>query len=163
MTLIRPSLLIGPASKTVVLGRPIWRISFPPVLWGSKSSSIWTISILIFIFISRPVFGFVLHVRCLCLIIWNKERVACSWKRYRLVEKCALTLVIISRSSRWHITNIICWSAAAATACCISKGHMTQGPRLVSGHGPLWEKAFFVKPHKRTIIRHELGCSELKG
>ena len=94
--------------------------------------------------------GIVLYVRLLCLIIWNKERVACSWKRYRL-EKGALTLVIISRSSRCHITNIIFWSAAAATACCISKGHVAQGPRLVSGHGPLWETVFFVKPHKREL------------
>ena len=36
--------------------RPSWRISFYPILWGSKSS-IWTISIFIFIFISKPVFA----------------------------------------------------------------------------------------------------------
>ena len=52
--------------------------------------------------------GIVLYVRLLCRIIWNKERVACSWKRCRLVEEGALTLVIISRSSRCHITNILC-------------------------------------------------------
>ena len=27
--------------------------------------------------------------------------------------------------------------------------------------GP-FEEQFFVKPHKRTLITHELGCSELK-
>ena len=86
--------------------------------------------------------GIVLYVRLLCRIIWNKERVACSWKRYRLVEKGALTLVNISRSSRCHITNIIFRSAAAATACCIGKGHVAQGPRLVSGHGPFRGTAF---------------------
>ena len=103
--------------------------------------------------------GIVLYARLLCqIIIWNKERVACSWKCYRLVEKGDLTLVIISRSSRWHTTNIICWSAAAATACCISKGHVAQGPRLVSGHGPLWGQLFLW-----SLTSHELGYSQLKG
>ena len=82
--------------------------------------------------------GIELYVRLLCLIIWNKERLACSWKRYRLVEKGDLTLVIISRSSRWHTTNIICWSAAAATACCISKGHHV----LCLDMGPFEEQLF---------------------
>ena len=54
----------------------------------------------------------------------------------------------MSRSSSCHITNIILRSAAAATACCIGEGHVAQGPRLVSGHGPFRGTAFFVKPQE---------------
>ena len=84
--------------------------------------------------------GIVSYVRLLCLIIWNKKRVACSWKRYRLIEKRVLLPLVISRSSWWHTTNIICWSVR--TACCITYGHVAQGPRLVSGHGPFRGTAF---------------------
>ena len=146
-----------------------------PLLYGAQNHQIWTIWILFLFlgpislrielrfwvtFLSLKI-GIVLYVRLLCLIICNKQNVACSLKSYRLLEKGALTLVI-SRSSRWHTTNIICWSAAAPTACCISKGHAAQGPRVVARHGP-FRGTVFVKPQKRTLIRHKLGCSELKG
>ena len=130
--------------------RPIWRISFSPVLWGSKSP-IWTISI--FISITRPVFAqnrapimsgfpvaqnrdYFCNVCQAFMSDYMNQR-----EGYWLVEKGALTLVI-SRSSRWHMSNIICWSAAAATACCISQGHVAQGPLLVARHEPFQGTAF---------------------
>ena len=46
--------------------------------------------------------GIVLYVRLVCQIIWNKKRVACSWKRYRLIEKGALTLGHLTKLMMKH-------------------------------------------------------------
>ena len=100
--------------------------------------------------------------RLLYLIIWNKKRVVCSWKRYRVIEKGTLTLGNLTKLMMTHDQyNLL---IGRSCECLLYR----QGARVpgATSYGWTWallENNPFVKPHKWTLITHELGCSELKG
>ena len=145
--------------------RPILILACRSILWSSKSS-IWTISIMMVT--CRPAFAQnqdLLYVQAFmsdtCCYMKQREG---SLKRYSPVETSAPSL-IISRSSRWHMANIVRWYEWQLRLLAVSaRGHMAQGSLLVARHGLLihapFKERLFVKPDKR---RHELRWFERKG
>ena len=134
--------------------RPIWRISFSPVSGAqnrrSEPSRLWfsflgpsslRIEARFWATFRSLKIGIVWYVRLLCLIIWNKERVACCLKRYRLIEKGALTL--------GHLTKLIMthdqYNLLIGGSCdCLlhQQGACGPGATSVAGQGPFRGTAF---------------------
>ena len=106
--------------------------------------------------------GIVLYVQTFMSDIWNKKREAWSWKRYRLIEAGAPTLGYLTKLTMTHEQYHL---LIGGSCDCLLFQQGACGPEAISC-GWIWalsRNSFFVKPHKRTIIRHELRCSELKG